>query len=128
MKLDPKCVRDILMVCEDANSLTENLKWSPLSLSVFSERLTEYKKNEIAYTLILLNEAKYIEAHVSEYDGGIANIIVYKLTYTGHELIDTIRPKSVWNSLSKTISEISHVSLPVLQQLGSHFLINSLTH
>lgn len=128
MKLDLKCVRDILMLCEDFDFLSYDLEWVPLSLHYFLQKLPCYKKNQIAYTLIQLDEAGYINAQSVCYDDGIGDIFVERLTYAGHELIDTIRPKSVWDKMSKTISELSEISLPVLQELASHFLIESLTH
>ena len=128
MKLEPKCVRDILMFCEDYDFLSEDLTWSPLSLYKFSQSLPSYNKNQIAYTLIQLNEAGYIKASVQTSANVVDSILVTRLTYEGHELIDTIRPKSVWDKISKIISELSDISLPVLQQIASHFLVESLTH
>lgn len=128
MKLDSSCVRDVLILCEDTPFLSEDLIWESVTLKYFVKHLPQYSKSQIAYTLIQLNDAEYINATIFEYDDGVSDIVVNRLTYAGHELIDTIRPEKVWQKISKSISEISNISLPILQEIGSHFLIEFLTH
>ena len=126
MKLEPNCVRDVLIMCEDTPFLSENLQWNPVRLSFFSQELYQYPKNQIAYTILQLTNANYIDAHVLDSDECIIDIIVYGLTYSGHELIDTIRPEKVWCKIGKLFDEIGNMSLPVLQDIASHFLIELL--
>lgn len=128
MKLDPNCVRDILILCEDTPFLSEDMTWEPVSLSYFTEHLPQYPCNQIAYTLYQLDDADYINASVLDGDNQLIDICVHGLTYSGHELIDSIRPAKVWNKIDKTISELSSISLPILQDIGSRFLIDLLTN
>ena len=126
MKLKYDCVRDILIYCESSIRFGENLSWQPLPLGKFCDALPEYSRDDIAYTLLLLEEAGYIEARISEADGGIYGILVYRLTYSGHEFIDVIKSDTVWKKIQSAISSIGSVSLPILQDLGSHYLIEYL--
>lgn len=127
MKLDTNCVRDILFLCENSLGLDENLSWKYLQLSDFCSHLTKYSKEIIAYTLILLDEAGYIESAVSDSDDCIDDIYVSRLTYAGHEFIETIRPDSVWKKVSSVVATIGSASLPIVQNLGSKFLLEALT-
>lgn len=127
MKLDTNCVRDILILCENSTFLSDDLSWNPLHIANFSQELFQYSKNQIAYTLLQLADAEYINAHILDCDNGIIDILVYGLTYKGHELVDTIKPKKVWTKLSSLINEVSDISLPILQDVASQFLIELLT-
>lgn len=126
MKLKHNCVRDILMFCEDALEFGANLSWAPLSIPEFCEALPKFSKEDIAYTLCLLEEAGFIDAHIVRYDGGIYEIWVYRLTYPGHELIDTIRSDKVWKKIQAALSTIGSASLPIIQSLGSQFALDFL--
>lgn len=125
MKLDPNCVRDFLIACEELDVLTEDLQYEIAHLEYFTIKMPKYSKREIAYTALLLKEADYFLGSILEADGGVFDLRILRLTYKGHELLDSIRPDSVWKVISKSLSEISSASLPVLQQLGTKLLAKS---
>lgn len=126
MKLKHECVRDILIYCEDTLEFGNNLSWKPLYLEDVSKAFTKYSIEDIAYTLLLLEEACFIEASITKYDGGIYDISIYRLTYLGHEFIDTIRPESVWKKILPMLSSLGSTSLPVIQNIASQIVINYL--
>ena len=127
MKLKHNCVRDILIYCENSIQFGENLSWQPIFLKNFCDDLPKHSRDDIAYTLLLLEEAGYIEAHIMEADNGICEILVYRLTYSGHEFIDVIKSDTVWKKMQSVISSVGSVSLPILQDLGNHYLLEYLT-
>lgn len=127
MKLNTTCLRDILIYCEKTLSFGEDLSWNPLYLSDFSEALSKYSKEDIAYTLLLLDEAGFIEAVITKYSGGIYDISVYRLTYKGHEFIEVVKPEPVWKKIQTSMSSIGSASLPVLQKIGAQYLLDILT-
>ena len=106
--------------------LDENLGWQPLDLKDYCNALPKYSRQEIAYTLYLLDEAGYVDTHIIDVDGGIFDINVYRLTYSGHEFIDTIRSNKIWNRIASALSTIGSASLPIIQELGSHYAIELL--
>lgn len=126
MKLDHNCIRAILLYSEEHIGLDENLGWQPLNLEDYCDALPKYSRQEIAYTLCLLDEAGYVDTHIIDADGGICDINVYRLTYSGHEFIDTIRSNKIWNRIASAISTIGSASLPIIQELGSHYAIELL--
>lgn len=128
MKLDHNCIRAILLYSEEHIGLDENLGWQPLDLKDYCDALPKYSRQEIAYTLYLLDEAGYVDTHIIDADGGICDINVYRLTYSGHEFIDTIRSNKIWSKIVSAVSTIGSVSLPVIQELGCHYAIDFLKH
>ena len=128
MKLNPNCIRALLLQCEESLTLDERLVWQPLHLPDFCTSLPLYSRQEIAYTLYLLDDADYIETHIVESDNGIIDIYVYRLTYLGHEFIDSIRSNPVWEEIQSALNVIGSVSLPIIQELGSHFVLELLKH
>jgi hypothetical protein len=76
-------------------------------------RSDEWDDKEI-YHLKMLSDVGYIQG-ITFYDGsdrllfGLANP---QLTWTGHEFLDTIRPKSVWDKI-KSVAKEKGVGLTV---------------
>lgn len=126
MKLDHNCIRAVLLYSEDHLGLDEDLDWQSLDLKDYCDALSKYSRQGIAYTLYLLIEAGYVDAHIIDVDGGICDINVYRLTYSGHEFIDTIRSNKIWNRIASAITTIGSASLPIIQELGSHYAIELL--
>lgn len=127
MTLKYDCVRDILIFCEKELTLDSNLAWVPIHLDAFCSSLTQHSREDIAYTLYLLDEAGYIDCHITEADGGIFHIIVYRLTYSGHEFLDTIKSDNVWQKIKTTVASVGSASIPVIQTLGTEYLTKCLT-
>ena len=125
MKLDLNCIRDTLLTLEDWLILNDNLEFIPQSLAEISQssRMLKYSQPQIAYTIVILNEADFIKASIRSASGGIYSISVIRLTYQGHQFLDSIRPEDTWNKIHDicdktglksiaTIMEISDLLLP----------------
>lgn len=123
MKLDLNCIRDTLFVLEENLVLNDDLDFRTLDVHEICEfpQMKAYSLSEIAYTLIILEEAGFIKTTCG------SNLIEYmdivRLTYEGHRFLDTIRPTSTWDkiySISEktglksisTIMEIADILLP----------------
>lgn len=123
MKLDLNCIRDTLFVLEENLILNDDLDFCTLDLHEICEfpYMKSYSLSEVAYTLIILEEAGFIKTTCG------SNLIEYmdivRLTYEGHRFLDTIRPTSTWDkiySISEktglksisTIMEIADILLP----------------
>lgn len=125
MKLNLNCIRDTLITLENWLVLNDDLEFVLIDLDEIckSSDMLKCSKPEIAYTLVLLNEAGFIKAIVSSTFEGIDELNVVRLTYKGHQFLDTIRPQSMWDKIysisEKTglksissIMEISDILLP----------------
>ena len=127
MELKHDCIRDVLIFCEKEVILDSNLSWIPVHLNSLCKALTQYSREDIAYTLYQLNEAGYIDSQIIEADNGILHIIVYRLTYSGHEFLDTIKSDNVWQKIKTSVASVGSASLPIIQALGSQYLTDYLT-
>lgn len=126
MKLNHNCVRDVLIFCEDFLLFGEDLSWQPLSLDDFCNGLPQYSREDIAYTILILEEATLIVGSTDKYCGGIYDVTIYRLTYNGHEFVDAIRPESVWKKVQTVLNTIGSSSIPIIQSLASQFTLDFL--
>lgn len=128
MKLDPNCVRDILLAIEklDFDETTNPDKLHAL--------LPDYTVEQLTYTCLKLGEGEFISlltvSMMGSYQPGIKCVI--GLTYKGHEFLEKIRPKSAWDkvlSVSKSVGTfsfdvMSKVAVGVLTELAKAKLGN----
>ncbi|TYK64171.1 DUF2513 domain-containing protein [Colwellia echini] len=96
MKRDWDVIREILIATE---SLEPN---QSLTLSAFDAD----KAFNISYHVELLDEAGIIYASLSQELGrGPTQFHVHRLTWDGHEFLDSIKSKSTWDKTKSLISE-----------------------
>ena len=115
MKLNPSCIRDILITVEehsDFNHQTEYKAEEPF------ETLSEYSHEEIIYHILQCEKSGLIYG-VHYYDGG-CHTDIRDLTPSGHEFLANIRNNSVWK---KIIQKGSGASLPILMELAKSFAV-----
>ena len=120
MKLNPNCIRAILLTVEEKCSF--NTPWQYEENSFDSEYLAELSHEEIIYHIRLASQSNLIQG-VHYYDGG-KSIIICDLTPYGHEFLANIRTGSLWK---KILSKGADASLPILMELAKdialkHFL------
>ena len=111
MKLDPNCVRDLLLALEDCEPITEaGVLSSDFSLKPVFEhkRLQKYDHAQLCYTFRMLVDAGYIACKINYIKNGFLPFFGASggITYQGHQFIANTRNDGVWN---KTIQKIAHV-------------------
>ena len=105
MKLDKDLVREILLALEADDGDPREFKdieppgWTP---------------EQVAYTVCILAEGGLIEAT----DSGGMDWRAQRLTYAGHEYVDTIRDGEVWRKTKEIASKAGVFSLQVLIETG----------
>lgn len=113
MKLNPDCMRDILLVMENAGYLEE------LSPSTVYKNLPNYAEDEINYSIIKLKEAGFIDAIIREYNNGIAILRLDDITYTGHQFLADIRSENIWNDVKEVSKKVGSNSISALSQIAT---------
>ena len=111
MKLNPDCIRAILLTVEDKCDF--DTPWEYEKDNFESEYLVEYAHKEIVYHIRQSEESGLIQG-VHYYDGG-NSILVCDLTPSGHEFLANIRNDSLWK---KIIAKASGASLPILLEVA----------
>lgn len=98
MVLNKDCMRAVLLQIEnlsiehDTNTIELNTK------------LPDFTKNDVVYSCIMLKDAGYIEANVTYAARGVPTVIVRRMTFQGHEFLDTIRDNDIW-AKTKTVAQ-----------------------
>ncbi len=76
-----------------------------------------YSNEQVQYHLALLNEAGLIIAHDASAGDGI-HFIPVRLTWDGHEFLDSARNDTIWNKTLHEIGKVTEsVALPLLREL-----------
>ncbi len=91
MKRDWELIREILIRLEQTQSARSCLR---------SDELADYDTGEVVYQMKLMIQAGLIEG----LRGG-SHCTAYSLTWEGHELLDTIRSRPVWEGLKTMLRE-----------------------
>lgn len=124
MKLNLNCVRDTLITLEDRLVLDDNLEFNCLDLYEIrkSSNMLKYSRAEIAYTLIILNEAGFIKMIAGYDNDGLDQLDVVRLTYQGHQFLDTIRPKDTWDKIYAIAEKTGHKSITNIMDIANILL------
>lgn len=124
MKLEVDLVRQLLLhIEEDADRPISDLD------NIEIEGWTE---EQIQYHVVLLAEAGFIEASVNgvpdNEDPSLAHVIysVRRLTYKGHEFLDTVRDPAIWRKVKEKAKAAGAMTLPVIAQVGAAFIKSQL--
>lgn len=111
MKLDKDLVREILLAVEASKE--DPLGWIQVDIEG-REAL------EISYHVMLLHEAGLIVGQdLSTYDG--LEWLPKRLTYKGHEFLDTVRNGEVWRRTKAGAEKAGVAGLGVLLELGKAY-------
>ena len=124
MKLDLNCVRDSLLTLEKWLVLNDQLEFIFLDLNEIMEsaEMQKYTKPDVAYTLVMLEEAGFIKAVIDYGCDEISGLDVIRLTYQGHQFLETIRPKDTWDKIYAVAEKTGHKSLTNIMEIADIIL------
>ncbi len=131
MKLNPDCLREVLLYLEENLEYREShtiFKHRPINpdtlINDFMERYT-YDKDEINYSVEKLIEAKYIVIDDIKHNARqeITYFVITDITWTGHDFLNNVRSTSVWNATKKGASKIGAKSISALSLKKTECLI-----
>lgn len=119
MKLNPDCVRDILLWTEEHQTMTSH-SVSELEVDEYlvSDVSRTHDKDSIIYTLRQLSKNGMLDVAIHEY-GDDADIVVKDITPTGHEFLANIHSDTVWSGVKETAAKVGSKSLSALTQIAS---------
>jgi hypothetical protein len=111
MKLDKDLVRVILLAIEAHDQAP--LGWMTLKVDGYTSEL-------VSYHVMLLHEAGFIHA---EKLGGLNKFKwePKRLTYQGHEFLDTVRDGDVWELTKAGAEKVGSASLGLMLELGKAY-------
>lgn len=128
MKLDPDCVRDLMLFCEEHTYIKteETGRYTAARyhvLYVDSMRhippLNKYDTGALIYHIIQLSESGYLatDFRFDPVENFRHNALpaIYYVTPKGHEFIASIVGKAQWDKISKILRSLGSVSLTVIE-------------
>lgn len=131
MKLDPDCVRDLMLFCEEHTYIkTEEIGRYTAAryhvLYVDSMRhippLNKYDTGALIYHIIQLSESGYLatDFRFDPVENFRHNALpaIYYVTPKGHEFIASIVGKAQWDNISKILRSLGSVSLTVIETVS----------
>lgn len=125
MELKHDCVREVLICLEKVCLLKSDLSYSDTNLGTVCSMLPQYQKDDIFYTLVKLYEGGYIDMDYAMLpSGGVRHMQINSLTWSGHELLDSIRPEGVWSRIKDISSRAGGFSIKTMGYLGSLIVNN----
>ena len=108
MKRNMDLIREILLYIE-SNQIDVN------SIDITLQNYSEY---EITYHLKLLSEAGLVEINNSYENGAGINTNANRLTWSGHDFIESAKEPKRWESMKKIITEkAGSVPFEILQKI-----------
>lgn len=121
MRLNPDCMRDVLLVAEDHVLLNGSLSMGNL-LSL----LPGYSKDELTYTCLKLNEGNLLNILKLDSDNGTSVANISDITYEGHQFLENIRNQSTWEIVKQKLSLLGSSSVPVIMSVASQLMIEKI--
>lgn len=123
MKLNPDCVRDVLLSVEKLHQVVQrddgNVKDVPANLEEICADLQQYKKEDVYYTLKTLDDGGFISMQTQFADGGtVYHCRVFGLTYQGHEFVQKISDTDRWSHVKKIIGSVRDYSLEAISAVA----------
>lgn len=115
MKLNPDCIRDILLAVEELSDYDRSVSDSELSKSKF---LISYSENEILYHVRQLTWSKMLQQ--ADFYGECFDIL--DLSPQGHEFLNNIRSDDNWNKTKDFSGKIGSFAISTLQSVASSIM------
>lgn len=111
MKRNLDLIRQILLTCEEITPQT-----------VYMDDLmeTDDEFDKISYHIQLLEDCGYIDAEKTYAMGELMpDFIIYRLTSSGHDYLDSVRDEKIYASIKQTLGKIAlSAPLEVIKALG----------
>lgn len=118
MKLNPDCIRSILLEVEAATDSFHSFRYQ--NGSGQHKKLDEYTANEILYHVRQCKANDLIESF-QDFNGG-DTILISDLTPKGHEFLAKIRSDTIWNNTKNIAGKIGTKSLDAMIQIATAVL------
>ena len=114
MKLNPDCIRDILIAMEE----------QPFNHPVeFDDMLPQlanhYNSDVVEYTALKLKEAGFIRAITSSDTEGEYLVTFLDITYSGHQFLANVRSVNIWNNVKEVSKKVGSNSVSAISQIAS---------
>ena len=109
MKLDMDLVRELLLKIEELKPYRENL-------TIDTDNLIE------AEHLELLVESGLCKGNIKHFTNGFPSGYINRLTWEGHQFLETIRDDETWKNTKTTLSKVGSFTLELIQKVAIDYI------
>ena len=124
MKLNPDCIRDILLDIESKTTFKTYAKYT--EPDDFNNLQPKYEVDEIMYHIRQCEHSELFIDKVSYFIGG--GCMVRDLSPKGHQFINNIRQDTNWNRTKDIAKNVGSFSLDVLKDISSQVITNLISN
>lgn len=122
MKLNPDCIRDILLYLETELQIDPDrgtFKTIPLG-EIKKQFEGKYSQDDIWYSVYNLKEIRFIDGTFQDSSTSVMYIcIINNITWSGHEFLNSVRPKTVWDATKNGAKKLGLMSISALNMIAS---------
>lgn len=117
MKLNPDCVRDILLYCEAETAPQKVVSLSPYEMAQTLGDGKKYSEDEIMYHLSQCNMSGFFVKFSKDIYG---NCSIIDISPKAHSFLANIHEDTIWNSVKTVAGKIGTRSLDAIVQIASN--------
>lgn len=131
MKLDPDCVRDVLLYLESNLEYVERhdlgLEHNEITFNTITNAILQkhdYGKDSVNYAIEKLLEAGFITSNKQVYGNNkaILSAPISDITWNGHQFLNNIRKQSIWDATKSGAKKIGATSISALNMIAMEII------
>lgn len=122
MKLNPDCIRDILLVVEKETDLNTQFRYP---IETVDDLIGSYTQEEVLYH-IKQCELSGMFAKIKWYNATMGCVVFY-LSPAGHEFLSNIKDDGNWSKTKEMAGKVGSFSLNVLKEIAVSVIASVLT-
>lgn len=119
MKLNPECIREILLAVEEQTDY-----FTPTSAFKVADA-TSFDRDTVLYHIRQCELYGYF-VEVRHYTNGDDDSLITDLSPKGHEFLRNIRSKKVWDPVMEKIMPLGTVSISILEKVATAVILSQL--
>ena len=122
MRLNPDCVRDVLLAVEEKEYA------AIYTLESLKQHLPQYSMEDLHYTCLQLEDGGFLNLETSQRARMRYLWIdsIEDLTFMGHEFLDTIRQPSIWEDAKARTKKIGIMTIKSLWNIAASIAEDSI--
>lgn len=119
MKLNPDCIRDVLLYLEENLEVKDGHKFTKTTLSQLQNALSQYLPDDVFYSVYNLYQIQFIDGKINDInDMKMFFCEIDNITWNGHQFLNSIRPKTVWEVTKQGASKLGIMSMHALSTMA----------
>jgi hypothetical protein len=113
MKLNPDCIRDILLTVEENTGYQQFMSYPGKGVYPF---LSKYSEDEVYYHIYQCKDSGFFR-DLKTFLGG--SLLITDLSPFGHEFLANIRQDTNWQKVKDTAKKVGSTSLSAIAQIAA---------